>query len=278
MNRGWRSLRPIASWAMVLVGLTLVLFAGFQLGTRGGDDLAEGPSLGRQPTHVATTAPRLPATTTVPRAPTTTSTATTIGTTTVAPAPTTEVPTTEVPTTIPATVPTTPAPPVPSTEPPPPQPPRDLTPLAVRIPGVGVESPLVPLGLNADGTLEVPSDFAVAGWYIYRPVPGEPGPSVIAGHVDSRRGPAVFYRLRDVEEGGSIEVDRADGSVAVFTVTLKEQHDKDDFPTDRVYGPTEGAELRVITCGGTFDRSIGHYNDNIIVFAVLDHIVPPPPA
>jgi sortase (surface protein transpeptidase) len=104
-------------------------------------------------------------------------------------------------------------------------------------------------------------------------VPGEPGPSVIAGHVDSKTGPAVFYRLRELEPGATIEVERTDGSVAVFTINAKEQFDKDAFPTDRVYGPTDSSELRVITCGGTFDQNTGHYNDNVIVFAELEKIV-----
>jgi len=132
---------------------------------------------------------------------------------------------------------------------------------------------LIPLGLNPDNTLEVPKDFAVAGWYIGRPVPGELGPSIIAGHVDSKRGPAVFYHLGDVQPGAIVDVARSDGSVARFTVVAKEEHDKDAFPTDHVYGPTDSPELRLITCGGTFDRSIGHYNDNIIVFAELAAIV-----
>ena len=149
-----------------------------------------------------------------------------------------------------------------------------LAPLTIRIPAIGVDSPpLISLGLNPDNTLEVPKDFALAGWYRSRPVPGEPGPSVIAGHVDSRVGPAVFYRLKELQPGAIIEVDRNDRSTAVFTVTGTEQHDKDAFPTERVYGPTAGAELRIITCGGTFDWSTRHYNDNIIVFATLAKIV-----
>jgi sortase (surface protein transpeptidase) len=144
-----------------------------------------------------------------------------------------------------------------------------LLPLSVRIPSVGVSSTLVPLGLNPDHTLQVPTDYSVAGWYIYRPVPGRRGPAVIAGHVDSVSGPGVFYRLKDVPIGAPIEVSRSDGSVAVFTVTAKEEDSKNAFPTERVYAPTPKAELRVITCGGAFDYSIRHYEDNIIVFAKL---------
>jgi len=145
----------------------------------------------------------------------------------------------------------------------------NLVPMSVRIPSVGVTSPLVPLGLNPDHTLQVPTDYSVAGWYIYRPVPGRRGPAVIAGHVDSVSGPGAFYRLKDVPIGAPIEVSRSDGSVAVFTVTAKEEHSKNAFPTNRVYGPTPEAVLRLITCGGAFNYSTRHYEDNIIVFAKL---------
>lgn len=148
-----------------------------------------------------------------------------------------------------------------------------LAPISIRIPAIGATSPLISLGLNPDNTLEVPKDFALAGWYRYRPVPGEPGPSVIAGHVDSRVGPAVFYRLKDLQPGAAIEVARNDGAIAVFTVTGIEQHPKDTFPTEHVYGPTVGPELRIITCGGAFNWSTRHYNDNIIVFAKLQQLV-----
>jgi sortase (surface protein transpeptidase) len=163
-----------------------------------------------------------------------------------------------------------PAAPVPQSQAPAPAP--ELAPVAIRIPSIGVDSALVRLGLNPDNTLEVPSDFAVAGWYIYRPVPGEPGPSIIAGHVDSYTGPAVFFRLKELEPGANIEVERSDGSVAVFTVTAREQYDKDAFPTDKVYGPTSSPQLRVITCGGSFDWNTRHYNDNVVVFAELQSI------
>ncbi len=149
-------------------------------------------------------------------------------------------------------------------------PPRPVPlPVAVRVPEVDISSRLVPLGLNPDNTLQVPKDFSVAGWYTGRPVPGQIGPSVLAGHVDSKRGPAVFYRLRDVRPGMTIEVERSDATVARFVVVAVEEHDKDAFPTERVYGPTATPQIRLITCGGRFDRKIGHYTDNIIVFADL---------
>jgi sortase (surface protein transpeptidase) len=168
---------------------------------------------------------------------------------------------------------TSPPPPVIASDAPNPRP--DLVPVAIRIPAVRIDSGLIPLGLNDDNTLEVPHDFAVAGWYIHRAVPGEQGPSIIVGHVDSKKGPALFYRLREVELGATIEVERSDGSVAVFTVTASEQHDKDTFPTERVYDPTSAPELRVITCGGRFNRAARSYDDNVIVFAALNTIVPP---
>jgi sortase (surface protein transpeptidase) len=145
-------------------------------------------------------------------------------------------------------------------------------PVEVSIAAVGIDSRLIPLGLNADRTLQVPTDFSVAGWYTGRPVPGELGPSIIAGHLDSKVGPAAFYHLRNVKPGMKVDVARSDGTVAQFEVTTMEQDDKDEFPTARVYGPTKGAQLRLITCGGTFDSSIGHYEDNLIVFAKLDRI------
>jgi sortase (surface protein transpeptidase) len=117
--------------------------------------------------------------------------------------------------------------------------------------------------------MEVPDDYDVAGWYVHGPRPGDIGPAIIAGHVDSKRGPAVFYRLRDLAEGDSIEVGRADGSVAVFRVDAVEQYPKNRFPTAKVYGDLDHAGLRLITCGGDFDRSRGHYRDNIVVYASL---------
>jgi sortase (surface protein transpeptidase) len=99
-------------------------------------------------------------------------------------------------------------------------------------------------------------------------VPGEPGPTVVAGHVDSRTGPAVFYRLDELAAGDRVEVTRSDGQVFVYRVVTVESHPKNAFPTGRVYGPTPGPELRLITCGGDFDRSSRHYLDNVVVMAV----------
>jgi hypothetical protein len=167
-------------------------------------------------------------------------------------------------TTAPTTSSTT-APPVP-----PPGPAVDgdaADPVRVEIPGIGVAAPVIPLGLDAAGALEVPSDFATTGWWTGGPEPGEQGPAVVVGHVDSVAGPAVFHRLPELRPGDVVTVHRADGTAVDFVVDRLEQHPKAAFPTDAVYGSTDEAELRLITCGGEFDRSTRHYVDNHIVFA-----------
>jgi hypothetical protein len=141
-------------------------------------------------------------------------------------------------------------------------------PVRVDIPGVGATAPTDPLGLNPDGTLEVPDQFSRAGWYTGRPTPGETGPAIIVAHRASRRGPGAFWHLPEVQPGEEILVTRADGRRIVFVVDRLEQHPKDAFPTEAVYGPTSEAALRLITCGGPFEPTLGdHYRDNVIVFA-----------
>ncbi len=140
-------------------------------------------------------------------------------------------------------------------------------PAFVRVTSIGATSSLIPLGLHDDGTLEVPIDFAVAGWYSLGPRPGQVGAAVIAGHLDSYNGPAVFARLPEVRPGDEVEVTRKDGSIVRFSVTRIDVYPKDRFPTMAVYGPTEGPELRLITCGGAFDRARGSYRDNVVVYA-----------
>ena len=140
-------------------------------------------------------------------------------------------------------------------------------PVRIEIPAIGVRAPIIRLGLNPDRTLEVPKDFGDTGWWSGGPRPGEPGPAVIAGHVDSHTGPAVFYRLRELRPRDTIVVVRRDGTRARFTVQGSEQYPKARFPTARVYGRTAGPTLRLITCGGTFDQSTGHYLDNTVVYA-----------
>jgi sortase (surface protein transpeptidase) len=140
-------------------------------------------------------------------------------------------------------------------------------PVELSIPAIDVRTALVLLGLRRDGTLEVPTDYLVAGWYDLGPSPGEPGAAVIVGHVDSTAGPAVFYRLGELTRGTSVQVGRADGSEATFRVYAVREFAKSAFPTSLVYGQTQAPELRLITCGGRFDATTGHYLDNVVVFA-----------
>lgn len=140
-------------------------------------------------------------------------------------------------------------------------------PRRIEIPALGVTAPVIALGLNADRTLEVPQDYGDTGWWKGGPEPGERGAAVIAGHVDSKTGPAVFYRLHELRAGDAIRVDRTDGTQARFVVTRLERHPKDDFPTRSVYGRTAEPTLRLVTCSGDFDAASGHYVDNTIVFA-----------
>jgi sortase (surface protein transpeptidase) len=142
-------------------------------------------------------------------------------------------------------------------------------PVSLTIPAIGVKTSLVRLGLQANGTLQVPGSTTVAGWYTGSPRPGAAGSAVIAGHVDSRYGPGIFFWLRTMRPGERIYVKRADGTLAVFTVTGVRTYPKDQFPTAAVYGPAPDAELRLITCGGLFDQSVGSYLSNVVVFARL---------
>jgi sortase (surface protein transpeptidase) len=146
---------------------------------------------------------------------------------------------------------------------------RSPRPVRIDIPSIGVSSALVRLGLNPDGTMQVPDNFGVAGWFTGGPAPGETGPAVIAGHVDSRRGPAVFYRLSSLRTGDPIRILRADGSTVRFVADEVVRHPKRAFPTQVVFGPAPDPVLRLITCGGRFDRSRRSYDDNVIVTAHL---------
>ena len=140
-------------------------------------------------------------------------------------------------------------------------------PTRLRVAAVGIDTALETLHLGADGELVPPKGNARAGWYADGTAPGDVGPAVLAGHVDSRSGPAVFYRLREVDTGDRIEVTRG-GRTITFTVTSTAWYPKSAFPTGRVYGPTPDRQLRLITCGGVFDRSLRSYRDNLVVYAV----------
>ena len=141
-------------------------------------------------------------------------------------------------------------------------------PVRLQIPSIAVDSGLEPLGLQADGTMQVPTSGFPAGWYTGAPTPGELGPAIIAGHIDWN-GPGVFFLLHTIAVGAEIDVTREDGSVAVFAVSEVGEYSKDAFPTSLVYGDLDFAGLRLITCGGAFDKATGHYEVNLVVFAKL---------
>ncbi|WP_018503785.1 class F sortase [Parafrankia discariae] len=142
-------------------------------------------------------------------------------------------------------------------------------PVRVRIPTIGVSAPVVALSLDGGGRLRAPDGFSETGWNAAGPEPGETGTAVIAGHVDSRTGPAVFFRLRDLVPGDRVEVRRADGSSVTFVVRRLARFPKDAVPAADVYGSTGAPALRLITCGGVFDQARSSYRDNVVVFADL---------
>jgi hypothetical protein len=146
-------------------------------------------------------------------------------------------------------------------------------PLAIAIPAIGVQSPLLHLGQTARGELQVPAagpNYNEAAWYRYSPTPGSLGPAVIIGHIDSaKQGPSVFYRLGSLRPHDTVLITRADGSVAIFAVDDIRRYHKSHFPTQLVYGNTNHAALRLISCGGPFDPNTGSYLDNIVVLASL---------
>jgi sortase (surface protein transpeptidase) len=159
------------------------------------------------------------------------------------------------------------------------EPPRQLSvrgpvfpPVRLTIPAIGVATPLVRLGRERDGSMQVPADFDRAGWFTEGPSPGQVGPAVIAGHVDSHRGPAVFYRLRELRPGDTVQVELADGARLRFVVEQARSFPKATFPTAEVFGPAPWAALRLVTCGGDFDRARGSYRDNLVVFARLARV------
>jgi hypothetical protein len=146
------------------------------------------------------------------------------------------------------------------------------SPVTLRVPAIGVDSPVDQVGLNPDRTMQVPAEgspgYDHAAWFRFSVAPGRQGPAVIIGHVDSAAaGPSVFYALGRLRPGDRAEVVRADGATVTFAVTEVATYPKDAFPTDRVYGPTAGPELRLITCGGSFDARAGSYRDNTVVSA-----------
>jgi hypothetical protein len=149
---------------------------------------------------------------------------------------------------------------------------RQSLPVSVAIPAIGVESRLLHLGRNQDGTMAVPSLVTSAddaAWYKYSVTPGQVGTAVIEGHVDSYQGPAVFFRLGALRPGNDVNVTLADGITAVFRVTGVREYAKAEYPANTIYAPAKYAALRLITCGGDFDAATGHYLNSVVVFASL---------
>ena len=143
-----------------------------------------------------------------------------------------------------------------------------MRPVAVSIESIGVEETLIDLGIAQDGTMEVPENFSEVGWFDGGGMPGGRGPTVLAGHLDSTTGPAVFHRLVEMQPGDEVAVTDAEGEVHHYRVERTEVFAKDDFPTREVFGALPEDELRLITCTGLFDAEEGSHEDNHIVFAV----------
>lgn len=143
-------------------------------------------------------------------------------------------------------------------------------PTRLTIPSINLSVGTIEVGQAEDGSLETPGLFDnTVGWYKHSPTPGEIGPAIIVGHVDSYKGPSVFWYLGKLNKGDEVRVSRQDGSTAKFRVTAIEQYSQDDFPTDKVYANTEKPELRLITCGGNFNYKTLRYTKNTVVYAEL---------
>ncbi|WNI23099.1 class F sortase [Streptomyces sp. ITFR-16] len=155
--------------------------------------------------------------------------------------------------------------------------PAPVRPVRVEIPALGVSAPLVDLTLDSGGKLGVPdpADRDLAGWYRDGVMPGSPGTAVVVAHVDTPTGPAAFAGLDTLRPGARVDVRRADRTTAAFRIYAVEEFEKRDFPSDRVYGPSRDAELRLLTCGGAYDPAAGGYQSNVVAFARLVSVQPP---
>ena len=147
-------------------------------------------------------------------------------------------------------------------------------PLTLRIPAIGLSIAVSTLGLNADGTVQVPSDIVQVGWFRLGPTPGQLGSAVILGHVDNYTGPGVFFELRTLAAGDEVDVGLADGITARFVVNAVAMYSKSEFPADRVYASHGSSALQLVTCGGTFDHQTGSYLSNVVVYTSLMAVVP----
>ncbi|MFJ6459809.1 class F sortase [Streptomyces sp. NPDC091387] len=150
---------------------------------------------------------------------------------------------------------------------------RPSAPVRIRIPSIRVDAPMMRLGLGPDGSLDVPpaGNTDIVGWYRDGTPPGAKGSAIVAGHVDNAQGPSVFYNLGTLKKGSTVEVLRQDGRTAVFALDGIEVYDSEDFPDKRVYGSSEHASLRLITCGGGFSKSTG-YEGNVVAYAHLTSV------
>jgi len=142
-------------------------------------------------------------------------------------------------------------------------------PVRLRIPDIFIDTNFVPLGLQDNGEIEIPEGYTEVGWYTYGPTPGEIGPSVVLGHVDSYQGPGVFLFLGQLKEGNLVYVDRKDGTTATFRVTGLERYNRDEFPTQKVYGNLDYAGIRLITCSGTYNHETLEYDRVLVVYGEL---------
>ena len=152
--------------------------------------------------------------------------------------------------------------------------PARSVPVSIRIPAMGVSVSLSQLGLNADGSPQVPTKYQEPGWYKLGPAPGMMGSAVILGHVDDKKGPAVFYKLRSLKAGDRVDVSLASGVVDHFAVKSVETYLKAQFPSQKVYGSHGYRGLQLVTCGGTFDKATGHYLSNVVAYTTLVSTTP----
>jgi len=143
-------------------------------------------------------------------------------------------------------------------------------PTHISIPSVSIDADIIPVGLASDGSMDLPPLFSwETGWYKYSPTPGQVGPAIIAGHVDTYKGTSVFWTLRNVHRGDLVHITRTDGKIATFKITTLEQYSQHNFPTAKVYGNINYPGLRLITCGGSFDETTHSYTENTVVSAFL---------
>jgi len=145
----------------------------------------------------------------------------------------------------------------------------EAEPVRLRISKIGVDVSFVELGVTENQEIEIPTGYEEVGWYKHGPTPGELGPAVVLGHVDSKDGPAVFFSLGQLNPGDRVEIDRDDGTTAEFEVKTLERYEQKNFPTSLVYGDIDHAGLRLITCSGSYDRESKRYDHNLVVYAEL---------